>query len=249
MSEARHHFQQGGANYAAHRPSYPAALVDWLVSLAPDQDHALDVGCGSGQFTKRLIGRFARITAADVSADQLASAPRHPSITYHHAGSEALPCEDGSVSQITVAQAAHWFDLSPFYKEVRRVAKPGAHLALITYQGLQLPDDLKEAHAAYYDGTSVPYWPPERAHVEAGYQSLDFPFEEITPPTLRIEADWSLDAILGYMETWSATKRLRAAGEGHLMDTARQHHADAWPEGAKTVPVYWDLPVRVGRIK
>ena len=35
---------------------------------------------------------------------------------------------------MTVAQALHWFDLSSFYPEVRRVARPGGILAVWCYE-------------------------------------------------------------------------------------------------------------------
>src|SRR5207249_12232626 len=46
------HFSEIAAAYAAHRPSYPAALVDFLARLAPGTRLAWDAGCGSGQDRK-----------------------------------------------------------------------------------------------------------------------------------------------------------------------------------------------------
>lgn len=34
---------------------------------------------------------------------------------------------------VTVASAIHWFDLSKFYSEVRRVVKPGSTISVWTY--------------------------------------------------------------------------------------------------------------------
>lgn len=107
---------------------------------------------------------------------------------------------------IAVAQAAHWLDLDRFYVEARRVARPGAALALITYgighvQGA--PDAIL---SRFYYEVIGPYWPPERRLVETGYRTLAFPFREIDPPPLDIVASWRLADLLGYVRTWSAVK-------------------------------------------
>ena len=44
-----------------------------------------------------------------------------------------LPLADASISLITVVQAAHWFNLDPFFADCKRVLQPGGTLALIAY--------------------------------------------------------------------------------------------------------------------
>ena len=48
MTGERRHFEEGGADYARHRPTYPPALADALADTCAATDHALDVGCGTG---------------------------------------------------------------------------------------------------------------------------------------------------------------------------------------------------------
>ncbi|MBF3045820.1 methyltransferase domain-containing protein, partial [Pseudomonas aeruginosa] len=64
------HFSTGSANYAAHRPTYPARLVDELAALCPGTRLALDCGCGTGQLTVLLAERFERVVGTDASAAQ-----------------------------------------------------------------------------------------------------------------------------------------------------------------------------------
>src|SRR5204862_514321 len=66
------HFSEIAAPYAAHRPSYPAALDDFLARLAPETRLAWDAGCGSGQLSVLLAGPFDRVGATDASAAALA---------------------------------------------------------------------------------------------------------------------------------------------------------------------------------
>lgn len=135
---ANQHFQDGGATYASYRPSYPPELADYLSGLAQGRARALDVGCGNGQLSAMLADRFEREDASDVSADQLASAEPRANLTYHHAPAESLPFDKASMQLITVAQAAHWFDLPRFYDEVRRIAAARAVLALVSYSVLSI---------------------------------------------------------------------------------------------------------------
>lgn len=46
---------------------------------------------------------------------------------------EQLPFENETVDLITTAQAVHWFDLSKFYPEVKRVLKTNGVLAIYGY--------------------------------------------------------------------------------------------------------------------
>ncbi len=127
------HFSEVAAAYAAHRPTYPAALVDLLARVAPARRLAWDAGCGSGQLSALLAGPFARVWATDASTEQLARATPHHKVTYSCAPAQASGLADGVVDLATAAQAAHWFDLPAYYAEVRRVARPGGIVALISY--------------------------------------------------------------------------------------------------------------------
>jgi hypothetical protein len=99
----------------------------------------------------------------------------------------------------------------------------------------------------YYGNTLDPYWPPSRRLVEEGYRTLPFPFAEIAPPTLRLEERWTLDRLLGYYSTWSATNRyIKATGQNPLEPLAKKLAA-VWGEAGTPRLVVWPLSLRVGR--
>lgn len=250
MSAFKDHFSGGSANYAAFRPSYPDALVDVLADLAPARGLALDVGCGSGQLSTRLARVFDRVIATDASARQIEAAEPHPRVRYATAPAEATGVEGESVDLVVAAQAAHWFELPAFYAEARRVARPGAGIALVAYGILTLPEDETAARlfARFYHDDAGPHWPPERAHVEAGYATLPFPFPEIAPPALAIAARLPLAGLLGYVETWSALKGLRAARGEAPLAAFRRDLAEAWGDPDARRLVRWPLALRLGRI-
>lgn len=63
----------------------------------------------------------------------------------------------------------------------------------------------------FYENVVGDFWPPERRMVEAGYGQLKFPFREITAPPFEMKVEWSLEELLGYLSSWSATVRYTQA--------------------------------------
>jgi SAM-dependent methyltransferase len=240
-------FDQGGANYAAFRPDYPPELAASLADVAPGRGLAIDVGCGAGQLTLSLADHFDAVIGVDPGADQIAHAPAHPHIRYVVAPAEATGLEGGRADLITVAQAAHWFDLPAFYAEARRLAAPGAVLALITYGAAVLEPDLRDRFDRFYVDEIGPFWPPERRLVDSGYADIDFPFTEIAGPVTQIARDWSLADLLGYVGTWSAARRAREAGRSDLLDAVAADLAAAWGDPQRLRRIVWPIRMRIGR--
>ncbi len=249
MTSFKDHFSDDSQSYAAHRPSYPAALVDALAGISPGHALALDCGCGTGQLSVLLARRFDAVIATDASATQIASAQRCERVAYRNALAEHSGLPDASVDLVTVAQAAHWLDLTKFYAEVRRVAKRDAAIALVSYGVLHVDGPADAIVQSFYSRTIGPYWPPERRHVEDGYRNLPFPFAELSLPRMAIEVSWRLDALLGYLGTWSAVKAARdALGVDPVAELAEELRA-AWgdPQGPRRVA--WPLAVRAGIVR
>ena len=161
------HFASVADQYARFRPGYPFALFDFLAGHSPDTGLAWDCGTGTGIAALPLAERFDTVVATDASAAQLAHAPSHPRITYRMAREGQSGLADGAASLVTVAQAAHWFDLDAFYREVDRVLKPGGLLAMWCY-GVMSIDEQVDAILARFEHERVgPHWPAERRHVDA----------------------------------------------------------------------------------
>jgi SAM-dependent methyltransferase len=249
MHGKRGHFQAGGSEYARYRPTYPPELIDALAEISPACDLAVDVGCGSGQLSVLLAERFGRVVATDVSEAQLASAVAHPRVTYRHEAAEAIGVETGQADLVVAAQAAHWFDLPAFYREVRRVAGEGAVIALISYGVPYLESPLNARFQRFYWQDLHPFWPPERYHVETGYTELLFPFETIAMPGLAIRREWTLREFLGYLRTWSAWKRAVEQGRQTLLSEFESTLAGLWGGHLASEFVVWPISLRVGRVK
>jgi SAM-dependent methyltransferase len=243
------HFLTGADAYALHRPTYPDTFVAALADLAPARRLALDVGCGTGQMSVLLAERFDAVIATDASAAQIAQATPHPKVRYAQAAAETVSAPVGSVDLIVAAQAAHWFDLPAFHAAARTMAAPGAVIALVTYGVMRIHDpDVDPRFQRFYGPDMAPYWPPERRHVENGYRDLPFPFPELPFPAAEIVRDWTLADLLGYVETWSATRRAIAAGAGGLIEAFRADMTAAWGDPDRPRRVTWPLSGRIGRI-
>ena len=91
-----------------------------------------------------------------------------------------------------------------------------------------------------------PYWPPERKLVETGYRTLPFPFRELEPPGFQMEARWTLDQLLGYFRTWSATTRYIAENKTDPVDPLRAELEPLWGAPEKPRLITWPLTLRVG---
>lgn len=247
------HFSGNSADYAVYRPSYPAGLFAWLAEQAPGRELAWDCATGSGQAAHGLAPHFARVVATDASADQIAQAKPHAGITYQVAPAEASGLQSASVDLVSVAQAAHWFDLPAFHVEVRRVLRPGGVLAMWCYGRLQIEPALDEVIEDFYNGVLGPFWPPERRHVETGYRDMVFPYTELPVPAFAMGADWNLDQLMGYFATWSAVKAYRRATERDPLPDLRARLVSVWLASGVSLAtpknIKWPLSLRFGRIQ
>jgi SAM-dependent methyltransferase len=246
VSGFKDHFSSASDRYAAYRPDYPAALFTWLASQCVERDTAWDCATGSGQAALGLAPHFCEVVATDASAEQIRHAEAHPAIDYRVAPAEASGLAEHSIDLVTVAQAAHWFDLPRFYAEASRVLKPGGVLALWGYGRMVLPGDLDAPFLRFYGETVGPWWPPERALIDDAYRSLDFPFAEIEAPVFFIEVEWSLHRLMDYLSTWSAVKRYQTARGHDPLPALMAELAPLWGDPDTTRRLQWPLFLRVG---
>lgn len=242
------HFGSVSGAYAHYRPTYPAPLFTWLTGVAPTRRQAWDCATGTGQAAIALADHFDAVVATDASAGQLAAARPHPGVHYRQAPAESSGLETDSVDLATVAQALHWFDRPRFFAEVERVLRPGGVLAVWSYGIPHLEGEAPDALLQqFYADIVGPYWPPEKALVENGYRDLALPFTALPAPSFAMEADWTLEQLLGYCASWSASARYRAALGRDPLELLRPALAAAW--GAPETPrrLRWPLTIKASR--
>lgn len=242
------HFSKVATRYADFRPHYPAALFDYLATLASKDSCVWDCACGNGQATGDLAARFLKVFATDASQEQIASAKPFPNVEYRVALAEQSGLSGGSVQLLTIAQALHWFDFPKFYPEAKRVLSPAGVIAAWAYGINQVEGEpVNEIVQDFYDNVVGPFWPPERRLVEDGYRSIPFPFDEIAPPPICMQADWNLQQLLGYFSTWSATNRYIKSTCQNPLPPLAVALEKVWGPAATPRSVTWPLVMRVGR--
>lgn len=243
-------FSKQAAAYAKYRPSYPAGLVDYILSFVGERKTAWDCATGNGQAAVLVAPYFDRVEATDSSAKQLEQAAPAAHIHYSVSLAEQTAFADNTFDLVTVAQAYHWFRFDAFEQELRRVAKPGAVIAVWGYHIPQCGvDAINTLINDFYTGTVGPFWDAERRYVDDYYRTVPFPYEELPAKEFSIDVQWGPDDLPGYLHSWSSVQHfIRANGYNPVEELAKRLSL-VWPAGTDALAFRFPVFMRVGRIK
>lgn len=98
-------------------------VLEWLD--AKPGEYILDLGCGDGQLSKRIVASGASVLGVDTSAEMI-SAARDRWIEAEQASAESLPFGNGVFDAVFSNAALHWVqNQDAMLDEVHRVLKPG----------------------------------------------------------------------------------------------------------------------------
>jgi hypothetical protein len=242
------HYSGHADAYARHRPRYPDALFAWLASVVPDRTLAWDAGTGNGQVAVALTDHIDRIVATDASTHQLSRAVVHERVEYRHEPADRVSLPRQSADLITAGAAAHWFDLGGFYREIRRVGRKDAVVALFSYGPRDIADAVGPVLHRFQDEVLDGFWPERVHYVHDRYTTLPFPFDEIAAPQFEMRAEWNLDEMLSLLETWSASQRYFQQHGKRASDEIAPDLARVWGDPAHRREVRYPLFVRAGRV-
>jgi ubiquinone/menaquinone biosynthesis C-methylase UbiE len=235
--------------YAEFRPNYPQELFEFLAASVPQNQLAWDCATGSGQAALGLAEHFDRVIATDINPEQIANAKQHPRVEYHVAPAEQSGLADHSADVVTITQALHWLDIPRFYQEVRRVAKPHAIFVATVYSDPVLGDPAADKILHNYNKVIVgSYWPPERKLVDEAYANIPFPFQAIQAPELKLERDWSLSELAGYLRSWSATNRYIKQNGADPVIPFESEMGRVWHKPSEKRRLHWPFAIRAGRV-
>jgi SAM-dependent methyltransferase len=140
QASAGGHFERVAAAYDALRTT-DEAPVRAIGQLLPHRPVAgLDIGCGTGRYTRLLRGALpegSRLAAADVSAAMLAQLTggqdgHAAGVVPLLAAAEALPLRAASLDVVTAFNSVHHFDLGRFLAAAAAVLRPGGQLFIYT---------------------------------------------------------------------------------------------------------------------
>ncbi len=243
------HFSSKSREYSFSRPLYPNDLFHFLSEVTSNKDLAWDCATGNGQAAISLCKYFKKVIASDASKSQIDNRFEKDNINYDVFSAERANIPYNSVDLITVAQAIHWFDFNGFYREVRRVSRRNNGVIAIWSYGMHkiTPEIDKISENLNVGGDILGnYWPPETKYVKEGYKTIPFPFREIASPKFEMEANWNLDDLYSYMQTWSSVKRFRKEKIYNPLDLVKEDIKNLWGKGDQQKLVRWDLNLRIG---
>lgn len=242
-------FSNQASLYAQYRPGYPNELYEYILQQVNDRQLAWDCATGNGQAAVELAQYFEKVMATDISEKQLQQAQPHERITYSVTTAEQTPFTDNSFDCITVAQAYHWFRFDAFGKEVMRVAKPGAVVAIWGYSLVVCEDAAVNALInTFYRETVGAYWDKERKYVDDHYTTVPFPYEPLPAKEFQINVQWNRQQLSGYFNTWSSVQHFIKARQYNPVNELSTAIEQVWRgEGVKNF--YFPLFLKLGRVK
>jgi ubiquinone/menaquinone biosynthesis C-methylase UbiE len=234
--------------YAKYRPTYPKELFDYVVSFVQSKDVAWDCATGNGQAASVLSGHFNKIIATDISAAQIDKAVKKDNIEYFIYPAESTPFADNSFDLVTVAQAYHWIKWDQFKKEVVRVCKPNAVIAIWTYYNHTTGDNRIDAIVRDFNKhVTQPYWDHERKYVEEKYETVEFDYELLSVKDFESILHWKRDDLLGYVGSWSAIQKFIKTNGYSPLPQLEDELKNIWPDD-EIKKVSFPIYLKLGRV-
>ena len=207
--------------YSKTRPMYPAELYYWLSQQVNSSGIVWDCACGTGQASVDLAVYFEQVEASDISESQITAATPHRNVNYQVFPAETTVYPDHYFDAVCVAHALHWFDLEAFWKELRRVLKPGGVFVCWGYNWLQVGEAEDKAIAQSVLSHLDPYWPPQSRLLWNQYSDIEFPFELMDVPVFELSCRWSVTQTLDFIRSWSASQlRIKDRGDDFLLNAS-----------------------------
>lgn len=177
-----------------------AALIAEGAGLGPGVT-ALEIGCGTGNFTEMFAATGARIVAVDISADLLALAAKRnlpaDRVTFLERQFEAIAFDDPAIAgwattgfdAVIGSSVLHHLDLDLALKAIARLLKPGGRLSFAE-PNLLNPQVLAERKLRRFfpyvseDEWAIVRWKMRADLERSGYHQIKIvPFDWLHPAT------------------------------------------------------------------
>ncbi len=228
-------------DYDRVRPPPPAEAVDWLVPELCEV--AVDLGAGTGLFTRALARKVADVIAVEPDERMRAVlSARSPGVRVLAGRGEAIPLPDASVDGVFVSSAWHWLDPNRAVPEIGRVLRDGGRLGVIWTsrdRDVQWVRDLDRLSRPAAQSAAEGAARPRRRHdvtlPEAGL------FENIVSTSFRFGRTMTIGDIVDMLGTFSgvitasATERAAGLARAHSIGGAIRRRRGDRPADAGVV--------------
>jgi len=157
----------------------------------------LELGCGTGYFTKELVNTNANITAIDISPELLESAKskiKSDKINFVLGNACSVPFEDSTFDVILGSSVLHHLDLDSAIKEIYRILKKGGSIQF-TEPNMLNPQIALQKNIPFIkkimgdspDETAFFRWRLRKKLINTGFNSVSIkPFDFLHPKTPSI---------------------------------------------------------------
>jgi ubiquinone/menaquinone biosynthesis C-methylase UbiE len=234
--------------YARYRPTYPEGLYDYILSFVKEKNTAWDCATGNGQAAVVLADHFKKVIATDISTAQIEKATPKENIQYLVCPAESTPFQENIFELVTVAQAYHWIKWKEFKKEVTRVCKPGAIIAIWAYYRNTTGDKkVDDTVYNFYENVTKPYWDYERKYVEEKYSTVEFDYDPIPVKDFETTLEWKQEDMIGYISSWSAIQKFIKVNGHSPISIIEEEIKKLWPEG-EVKNVVFPIYLKLGRV-
>ncbi len=169
-----------------------ARRVEMLTKGLDSGAQVLEIGCGTGYFTKELAKKRAHITAIDISPDLLEIAQKAVSaenVSFKLANAHSLDFVDGHFDYIVGSSVLHHFEIEKALREFSRVLKVGGKMAF-TEPNMLNPQIAIQKNIPYIkekmgdspDETAFFRWSLASLLSECGFRNIEItPFDFLHP--------------------------------------------------------------------
>lgn len=135
-------FDEVAELYDRARPGYPDDLFDELAAVLPRSPVVIEVGPGTGQATKGLVARGAKVTAVELGANLAAVLARNvPTVDVIVGPFETVDLAPGAFDAVVAASSYHWVPPEARMTKPADLLRPGGYLALIAINQVASPAD------------------------------------------------------------------------------------------------------------
>ncbi len=154
----------------------------------------LELGCGTGTFTRELAQSGADITAIDVSPELLEIARSNnsaPNVRYEIQNAYALSYPDAAFDSVVGSSVLHHLEVEEALRNIYRVLKPGGTI-FFTEPNMLNPQIAVQKNVPWVkrklgdspDETAFFRWPLQRLVEQTGYRNVRIdPFDFLHPKT------------------------------------------------------------------
>lgn len=190
--------QQAAADAEGRGGSYPQPIYQHILNYHQGpKERFLDVGTGTGKVVTDLIADFKWGIGCDSSVEMIEQAKKDAALLgiakktkfavcgAEHCATALVEADEPPVNLITVAMAAHWFNLPKFYASAAQALKPGGTLAMWTcssmycHPSVQHCKEIQAILKELEDDLLGPYMAPGNIISRTAYENLPLPWTSL----------------------------------------------------------------------